>query len=342
MAFWTKPNLLPKTKSRFIVTFHNGTALKNVKSVTKPSIEVETKEYRLINHYFNYPGLAKWQPITIKFVDMRGSMEGSLVTRNGVGSSEVTDTAKWLWSLLNASGYYNPRSKGSTAISKAGSREALKKIVIQQISPGDRVSPENISKWTEIIEGRRGLKASPGSGQTRIAPGDFRAKPLDVVAMEQWEIINPIIKSIKWGELDYGSDDLVEYTIDLVYDYAIFGEQLVQGGSAASTEIVPVKTATQSAPMAQKIDEADAKSRLNSLQEFMEMRNRMKKNPPTDGNPNTRKNDGATPTANAGEGGPSGRITTPQPCSDLSGVAQIACDAYADDPNTDLTEGFTK
>ena len=63
MSFWTLPNVHPKTKSRFIVTFGTGLNLPNVKSVDKPSVEVTTKEYRLMNHFFNYPGIIKWQPI---------------------------------------------------------------------------------------------------------------------------------------------------------------------------------------------------------------------------------------------------------------------------------------
>ena len=88
MSFWTSPNLHPKTKSRFIVSFGTGFFLPNVKSVTKPSVEVATKEYRLMNHYFNYPGLVRWQPIKITFVDM-----------NGAGGQ--FDTSQMLYEMLN-------------------------------------------------------------------------------------------------------------------------------------------------------------------------------------------------------------------------------------------------
>ena len=42
----------------------------------------------------------------------------------------------------------------------------------------------------------------------------------DGVKIEQWELINPFIKSIKYGDLDYSVDDLVEITITVAYDTA--------------------------------------------------------------------------------------------------------------------------
>ena len=61
----------PKQKNRFIVEFGNGGRLMAVKSVSKPTVTVETKEYRMINHYYNYPSLVKWDPIQITFVDLK-------------------------------------------------------------------------------------------------------------------------------------------------------------------------------------------------------------------------------------------------------------------------------
>ena len=95
MSFWTDSRLHPKIKSRFIVSFGTGFFLPNVKSVDKPSVEVSTKEYRLMNHYFNYPGLVKWQPIKITFVDM-----------NGAGGQ--FDTSQMLYEMLTNSGYIHP------------------------------------------------------------------------------------------------------------------------------------------------------------------------------------------------------------------------------------------
>ena len=38
--------------------------------------------------------------------------------------------------------------------------------------------------------------------------------------LETWNLVNPFIKSVKYGDLDYSSDDLVEITITVAYDTA--------------------------------------------------------------------------------------------------------------------------
>lgn len=37
---------------------------------------------------------------------------------------------------------------------------------------------------------------------------------------ETWELINPFVKSVKFGDLDYSSDELLEITITVAYDSA--------------------------------------------------------------------------------------------------------------------------
>jgi len=40
-------------------------------------------------------------------------------------------------------------------------------------------------------------------------------------AIEEWKLINPFVKSVKFGELSYDSDELREIGIEFRYDYAI-------------------------------------------------------------------------------------------------------------------------
>jgi hypothetical protein len=42
----------------------------------------------------------------------------------------------------------------------------------------------------------------------------------DGTVQETWELINPFVKSVKFGDLDYSSDDLLEITITVAYDSA--------------------------------------------------------------------------------------------------------------------------
>lgn len=223
MSFWTSPNLHPKTKSRFIVSFGTGFFLPNVKSVTKPAVEVATKEYRLMNHYFNYPGLVRWQPIKITFVDM-----------NGTGGQ--FDTSQMLYEMLGNSGYAPPTT----------SEHGLGKKPVGNAAKSPITTPEKAStianSFGDGLYGKsnyRDSNPSVNNRTIRIQQIDFgpalgvKMEPSKTQAkvIEEWEIINPIITNISWGDLDYGSDDLVECTLDIKYDWAEYnkggGEPLI-------------------------------------------------------------------------------------------------------------------
>tara|TARA_R100001082_G_scaffold110569_1_gene90868 strand:+ start:970 stop:1557 length:588 start_codon:yes stop_codon:yes gene_type:complete len=182
MAFWTEREVTPKFKDRFVLVI-NGKFTMFVKTVTKPTLTFDNKEYKMINHYFKYPGLPKWNTITVTFVDMNG----------GGNQKDELDACKYLLSFAENGKYSNPTETSSP--SKKDMVEALGEILIQQIS-------------TDKTEGSK------------------------VKVTEQWKLINPIIRSINWGDLAYGSDEFVEYTLELDYDYAehssgqnIFGTQ---------------------------------------------------------------------------------------------------------------------
>jgi len=252
MSFWTDQNIHPKIKSRFIVTLGTGFFLPNVKTITKPAVEISTKEYRLMNHFFNYPGLVKWQPIKITFVDMNGTLRPDRAAGGfagiDAGNNKPFDTASMLYEMLTNSGYIHPTvdehklgkksadgsgeskvrtpittpEKASTIANSFGNglydatnyspespRGDSRTITIQQISFGR--TEDRVRKLT-------GPGEPPKFGPDNSLP--------NAQTVEQWKLINPIITNISWGDLDYGSDDLVEYTIDIKYDWAEY-EKLV-------------------------------------------------------------------------------------------------------------------
>ena len=225
MSFWTSPNLHPKTKSRFIVSFGTGFFLPNVKSVTKPSVEVATKEYRLMNHYFNYPGLVRWQPIKITFVDM-----------NGAGGQ--FDTSQMLYEMLNNSGYAPPTEKEHPIGKDSNTNTPIttpEKASTIANSFGDGL-------WSTT--NRNAMQPNSNNRTIRIQQFDFgfsRKENENVTSgnakvIEEWEIINPIITNISWGDLDYGSDDLVECTLDIKYDWA----EYYKGDAPGAGNIFPI------------------------------------------------------------------------------------------------------
>ena len=40
--------------------------------------------------------------------------------------------------------------------------------------------------------------------------------------VEEWELHNPWIKEVNFGDLDYASDDMVEITLSIRYDWATY------------------------------------------------------------------------------------------------------------------------
>ncbi len=68
MTFWTNSNISPTRQFRFMISNGSGTwwwAL----SCSKPSYDINTEEYKLINHKYKYPGVLTWNDITITIVD---------------------------------------------------------------------------------------------------------------------------------------------------------------------------------------------------------------------------------------------------------------------------------
>lgn len=191
MAWWgnslDKNSFQPKQKNRFLVQMGQGGNLLSVSTVTKPTVSIETKEFKMINHYYNYPGIPRWEPITITFVD--GKIWGDGAIRAGREGSKLKEeyTATMLWEMLTATGYVTPRG--------AGPSRGTEPVV----------TPEKAAN----------IDKSFGSF--------FKIYQLDHMgekSTETWTIHNPVISKISWGDLDYASNDLVQYTLDITYDWA--------------------------------------------------------------------------------------------------------------------------
>lgn len=233
MSWWTNPNLQPKTKSKFVVVFGGSFYLPNIKSLNKPKVEFDTKEYRLLNHKFNYPGNATWQPITMKFVDM-----------NGMGmQTDHFDTGAFLWQIMNNTGYTYPHVNNSQFrdphfrnVDNEGDEEGGGHHIATKISfrdDPDTVDIEEFNTWKTITTPEKSstIANSFGLGLSGVADYKNAATSKQKISIYQispdkkitecWHLINPIVKTIGWGDLDYSADDLVEYELGVVYDWAV-------------------------------------------------------------------------------------------------------------------------
>jgi hypothetical protein len=197
MTFWNSNKIQPKLKSRFVLVF-GSYMIPTVVSVSKPKITIQNKEFKLINHYYKYPGAAKWEPITIKFVDGGGEIYEH--TSGGYRKIKQANlaTADFLALMLAQSGYRNHDGSGVLKDSQGSVRHS-KNIA----------TPEKASQMDNSFHGK-----------IIIQQLDSMVKDGKVYVTEQWELYNPIISKIDWGDLSYGDDGLVEYSLDVDYDYA--------------------------------------------------------------------------------------------------------------------------
>ena len=208
MTFWgvdlVKGVSHPKQKSRFIVELGNGGWMLSLSTITKPAVTIEKKEYRMINHYHNYPGIPKWEPITMTFVDNQIWGSATVITpgtNDQPSNVNKQSTAGQLWEMLLATGYVTP-----SAVSSG----------IKGLAPV--VSPEKAASIDQSFGGNGNFKIY------QLAPEGWDNVNKKINHTEMWTLFNPIITKISWGDLDYGSDDLVQYTLDVSYDWAEFAE----------------------------------------------------------------------------------------------------------------------
>jgi hypothetical protein len=237
--WWTSElgNPNPKAKSKFVVSF--GTFfLPNIKSISKPTVEFSTKEYKLINHTFNYPGNAKWSPVELKFVCMNPR---DIRDSKGQAVNSGLDTAGMLWQMINNTGYYYPDGsdhilgrlpKTPTSITTPEKASTIANSFgggltgFADYTPGG--SPTNIQQRVVIQLLSSGTQKGVHDGNS------FQAEKLGkgtVYVVEQWELVNPIIKNVNFGDLAYDDDNFVEYSMQLVYDYAIFSGHKDKSGN---------------------------------------------------------------------------------------------------------------
>jgi hypothetical protein len=123
MSFWKENKAEPTRQFRFTI---DGSGIWWwAKSVDKPSFEINTSEYLLINHKFKYPGVLTWNDVNISLVDVGDS----LVKR-------INDE------YLKAAGYTNPQIN-KTGIQKNGYDGIGGNLIINQLDSKGAI----VEKW---------------------------------------------------------------------------------------------------------------------------------------------------------------------------------------------------
>ena len=240
MAWWTNSEIVIKSKYRFVLTI-GGRLFMNVKSVTKPTVNVEKKEFRLTNHYYKYPGLVKWDSVEITMIDADGIRGNIPDTYFGFKKTDSTDPT--LQAIEGSYSFNIPDGSGGTAFKAISENKgfqtdswAAANFLEKLLSNGGYSNPDGTSNNNTLEKAAVMDAAFGGAGggvnDVRIIQIDPSGQPV-----ETWTLINPIFTKISWGSLDYSSDDNIEYTLTVDYDWAEFTNK----STKAARESLPTK-----------------------------------------------------------------------------------------------------
>lgn len=110
-----------------------------LKDCTKPTVKIDTTSHVLLNHTFNYPKSAVWDPVQVTLVSAQGDI-----------ASDNT-TANTIYKILRASGYYDSLDKNlPNQISKQSALFSSIKII--QIDEGYNDALKTIKDGANEIE----------------------------------------------------------------------------------------------------------------------------------------------------------------------------------------------
>lgn len=161
-----------------------------LKECSKPSYEIGFKEYKLLTQKIKYPTNLKWKPINVKMAQV--------VNYKNMGYLSSTDD--FLIKIIESYGYYSPNMN----LNKQ-SNEVEKEDPQQQ-------SVKKINKNIKII-------------QTQDIGKSFYSTKTGLFHKEQykteiWNLYNPYIQNIDFGQLSYENENIVDISFTIYYDWA--------------------------------------------------------------------------------------------------------------------------
>ena len=96
-------------------------------------------------------------------------------------------------------------------VDPAGADSNVAKLLSTVMETGGYAVPADPAMHTTVTK----AKASTALGSVVITQMDGNGKDLEI-----WTLNNAFVTEIKYGDLEYGADDLMELTMTLKYDWA--------------------------------------------------------------------------------------------------------------------------
>jgi hypothetical protein len=246
MPFWSDPTIKPKQAFRWVISFgghdyintteDNANAVLSfaAKSVTKPSYTIKSNKYKLLgSHAFNYPTSLEWQPITIKFVDIWGF---GIKDKPFYTKQTIIEDKKALLilpeneSLKEHEFYYEEYVGLNNESDKLfNSTRSIQQFFYTYLAGAGYVAPYEGNTNDKLLRYRSSLykeyavdaltlEKNGTDGNSFIEIKELNDSGLNI---ETWELYNPFISKVSFGDLSYENENLVEITVEIQYDWAL-------------------------------------------------------------------------------------------------------------------------
>jgi len=186
--FWASPGVEPKRSYRFYLDI-NGIERWTVKRVKRPDFSMSEIAHEYINHKFWYPGRVDWSPVNVTLVD-----------------PIKPDNTSILLGVIFGSGYRLPIDKTPTMTpNKAMAVSTLGSVTLYGLGGHAAIDPSN----------------AVGADEADAMTSD------DAATIERWELVNPWIKSVEFGDYSYSDDSIIDLSCTIRYDFAKY--QVMKG-----------------------------------------------------------------------------------------------------------------
>lgn len=195
MSFWSDSSANePLRKNKWLISFTR--LLKDytfaLKTCTKPSYTIENSSHVLLNYTFNFPKRIIWQPLSITMASVINN------------PTQVSNSGNFIMNSLNQ----------KLANYKDASDSNVGSLLAFPDPLANATGEYNLSK-DQLISLFEGpiirLIQVDSSGQ----------------AVENWLLYNPYVSEVKFGDLTYDNEDIVDTTFTITYDYAKIANNLM-------------------------------------------------------------------------------------------------------------------
>jgi len=184
----------------------------DAKRVTLPKYDVEVKEDLVGNVSLYSTGKGTWNPVEIEIYDIKPI--------TGIGTNKeayMSNAHRVFGTLVDTKGVKKVTGQGSFNISDGSTFTELDGDEGKQTRRVTQITIEKFyaQRFTTASEFADDPELAAAIGGLEDSAGQFS---------ETWTLVNPVLKGVDFGTLDYSSEDINTVTMIFHYEYAYLGK----------------------------------------------------------------------------------------------------------------------